>query len=1140
MEQIVVKTEMEESGEILLFYVNESDGAVEGVEGSVTTIDNLESMGVQIQDLPTDATYIMQDVDDEEATEDTMNIDTNLTSEQIKERWAPEEINRLLIFYVDNKENFMTGNTKKKHLWSICCKTMLSGKNATSCEIKLRNMKRKYAQYLINQHKGVVVNFPYLDLCHKAFYDDSLVNAIIKESIDQDEPRLVKLPEECQKTEEPPMIVKSIKINKNTDDKVELMFNLYLKYKKDMQKDIKPKDLWEQIAIDIGEEDGEYWHKRFFNYKHHYLKMLNKRATSGSESIQWPYMSLCDQIFRDDEEFQRKYVSTNAESAAKPIISNLGPYHNDDWNITEITVLVKYYFDCYDEFQDLSIPDSFLWNEVGRLLDKKPDVCKNKFNEMKVEHLDKYTQGDYDIFSRVPVCILFDNIIAKDVQLEMDKDTCGESNVWSNDDLDELVKYFYDNIELFKDSVCHYVCWASIARKLNKSVKNCRLQWKDLTVLYKSILEDKKEYPDMQIDWKYIDLFDRIFDYGMDTSSMCYLTELNEKEIEKQNDSGKVAVKKLTVDLDENIQERHELWSDEDEYDERGFTKHMKRTFTQSKMFKILEYYLKNKDKFATTQKKRDFLWGQLGKQLGLAGSDCAQKFRHLKNMYTSYIRKEIEKPDIPIVWPFYTLCKKVFGYRALKSKLKNNKTAEDDWAAKEIKIIIRHFGENFQIILDNLNDSSVWRNVANEIGKSDISCMIKFNELKKAYQKMKKMKVMDPKVIIHWKYYSLIDEIFAAKGHEVDSLDVSMDDGDREQMEVLYEEDIKNYGQEEDDYQCIIVIPEGQDITNMEDAQIIIQNSQDMNKSEETVKNEAPTVNPNNKWIKRTKKRLLIHYLNYVRSRKSEVINPTEMWNEISTKLNKTPLSCRKMFAKLRSNHREAKNDVNKKKTPYFTLLEKILALKPKFSKTQKSLKAGKTFKDVPLAVEKVEQALRFYLLHIKEFNSPRFEKRHLWTELANFVGEPVTNVFNKVNYLKNSYNIETGEGVGQNTLLSELIKEIITEEITLKALAENDKVDVEDKTEYNWCDEEIEQLLILYLENLDQFKNPKYVRKYLWLDVSNVLKKSPLACSKKMSEIRTLYRNLVKENSEALNDWRFSSLCQKIYGTGKKEIGN
>ena len=265
-------------------------------------------------------------------------------------------------------------------------------------------------------------------------------------------------------------------------------------------------------------------------------------------------------------------------------------------------------------------------------------------------------------------------------------------------------------------------------------------------------------------------------------------------------------------------------------------------------------------------------------------------------------------------------------------------------------------------------------------------------------------------------------------------------------------------------------------------------------------------------------------------------------MWAEIASKLpNKTPLSCRKMFAKLKANHKQVDLlDPNMKKTPYFALLEKVMRLKPKFVKTEqnKALKDGKVYKDVVLPDDKVVQALQYYLENIEDFVSPRYEKKYLWTELANYVCEPITKVFNKINYLKQAYNIDTDEVAGVKTPFAEFLKEIFVKEIAIKLVLENQPKPVieEPGVEETWSDEETEQLLEWYLSNLDKFKNPKYVRSYLWMEVSGMLNKSAITCSKKMSEIRTQYRNMVRERPEELNEWRFLDLCQKIYGTGKK----
>lgn len=341
-----------------------------------------------------------------------------------------------------------------------------------------------------------------------------------------------------------------------------------------------------------------------------------------------------------------------------------------------------------------------------------------------------------------------------------------------------------------------------------------------------------------------------------------------------------------------------------------------------------------------------------------------------------------------------------------------------------------------------------------------------------------------------------------------------------------------------EEDYQCIIVIPEGQDISDISSSQIVIQQQPLENQETETAK---PIFT---KWTKRTKKKLLILYFNYVKARKGQEINASEMWSEISSKLpNKTPLSCRKMFAKLKANHvsLDSQDNEDRKKSPYYIVLQKILNMKPKFAKKdQSNSKVTKTYKDVLLPMAKVELALQYYLQHIEEFISPKFEKKYLWTELANFVSEPVNKLFNKINYLKKCYNIETDEVAGEKTLFGELLKEIIVKERNLKAKIDTEPIVIEEHQEGDWSDEETEQLLVWYLANLEKFKNPKFVRKYLWIEASSILRKSALACSKKMTEIRTQYKTMIKESPEELNSWRFYALCQKIYGTGKKnEVG-
>ncbi|KAF9408721.1 hypothetical protein HW555_011686 [Spodoptera exigua] len=1121
MDSIVVKTEVQSNGEILLFYVDENGGNEEGV---LTTVENIENQAIQLQQ---DNSYIIPDV-----IEDSNEIYSTNHQSAAADNWTDDEINRLLVFYNDNKQTFINGTTKKHHLWTVACKTMLIGKNPKLCEAKLLSLQTKYNEICENIQKGLYEEWPYFQLCHNIFQDESPVITI--ETVNSSEPQIIKVPalkpniSNVTTVKKPPV-----------DEKVNTMLNLYLKYKVNFQEEYWRRGLWETIAMEIGEDDGEYWQKRFLNYKQYYLRLLDKKRLDGSESITWPYMELFDKIFEGDPEFNRKYLNEEYKIIENQAIADSEEIPPEDWLVCEKTVLVKYYFDCYDEFEDPTIPNGFLWNEIGRLLDKPADDCKEKFEELREAHLQKYIDGAVvDLHSRKPVDIVYDHIIAKDIQKEMERNRSipEKLEIWKTTELDNLVQFFYDNIHLYKDKICHFVCWAAVAKKLKKTLQSCKSQWDDLVQLYQTILNDKKEYPDMQIDWQYIEVFDRIFDYGMDTNLLAGYDKPKDGGGSKrvnESDLGKVGVKKVNIKDEIGMDD----FSDDDEsYDERGFTKRTKRRSGDSKAFKILEYYQKNKDKFSTTNRNKHSLWEVLAKQIGISATQCAHRFRNLKQVYTAYVQREINKPEMPILWPYYALCKKVFGYRAIKSKLKNGKMDSDDsedWSAKEIKKLINYVGQNFEDIDGLVDDVSKWSDLAAEIGKTENSCKEKFIELRRSYRSLKTMRCRNPDVKISWKYFNMFEDMYKAKQNgndeamEVEELDFNMVSDEKE----------------EEDYQCIIVIPEGQDISQIENAQIIIKGETNL----ETIQEEpAKEVKPLPKWTKRTKKRLIAFYINYIRSNKGKEIKPQEMWKEIASKFpDKTVQSCRKMFAKLKVNHKQLdKSDPNVKNSPYYTLMEKVMRLKPKFKKgdQNKTLKDGKVYKDVALPDDKVIQALKYYLENIEDFVSPRFEKKYLWTELANYVCEPITKVFNKLNYLKQQYNSDTDEVAGQKTPFAELLKEIQAKEIAIKLVVDNNPkpiIELPD-VEETWSDDETEQLLEWYLSNLEKFKNPKYVRSYLWLEVSELLKKSAIACSKKMSDVRTEYRNMVREKPEELNGWRFLDLCQKIYGTGRKGSTN
>lgn len=421
---------------------------------------------------------------------------------------------------------------------------MLVGKNPNLCEAKLNSLQAKYFEICGHIQKGVYVKWPYFELCHQTFQDDTPM--ITVETLNTPDPQIIKVPALKQNFDNI-MVVKKVNSRSTADEKVETMLNLYLKYKKNFQAEYWRRGIWETIALEIGEDDGEYWQKRFLNYKQHYLRLIDKRRVSGAEGINWPYMELFDKIFEGDEDFHRKYLTEEYKLIENQAIAEAEepPPRLEDWDTTEMTVLVKYCFDCFDEFDDKTIPKKFLWNEIGRLLDKTAEACKSKYEELKNAHLDKYVEGGYDLRTRKPIEILFDNIISKEIENQIMKigRKPEQLEAWKIEELDELVQFFYDNIEMYKDLICHFVCWAALVRKMKKSLQSCRNQWKDLLCLYKTMLDDKKENPDMQIDWRYIEVFDRIFDYGMDSSLLSGYEMLKGSGQSQKNNTGLVGGK---------------------------------------------------------------------------------------------------------------------------------------------------------------------------------------------------------------------------------------------------------------------------------------------------------------------------------------------------------------------------------------------------------------------------------------------------------------------------------------------------------------------------------------------------------------------------------------------------------------------
>lgn len=220
----------------------------------------------------------------------------------------------------------------------------------------------------------------------------------------------------------------------------------------------------------------------------------------------------------------------------------------------------------------------------------------------------------------------------------------------------------------------------------------------------------------------------------------------------------KFLVKKINMkDLDDNISE--DIDSEEMKYDERGFTIRVKRDLEKAKGMKILEYYIKNKDKFNSPNYKKTVLWNTLSKEIGISATECAHRFRNIKQIYLSHVQREITKPEMPIVWQYFAICKKAFGYRAIKAKLKTNTpdlTDTEEWSHEDITKLINFAASNINIPMDKWN----WADIADENGHTANGCLDKYCELRRCYRKLKTLITNNPEKRVSWKYFSIMDKI--------------------------------------------------------------------------------------------------------------------------------------------------------------------------------------------------------------------------------------------------------------------------------------------------------------------------------------------------------------------------------------------
>ncbi|RVE52322.1 hypothetical protein evm_002960 [Chilo suppressalis] len=247
----------------------------------------------------------------------------------------------------------------------------------------------------------------------------------------------------------------------------------------------------------------------------------------------------------------------------------------------------------------------------------------------------------------------------------------------------------------------------------------------------------------------------------------------------------------------------------------------------------------------------------------------------------------------------------------------------------------------------------------------------------------------------------------------------------------------------------------------------------------------------------------------------KNAAIDKT-LWNEIATLVGATPEECHRKFRNL-------------KKTYIRLLKKKRLGKHIKwvhFSTCEEVFKECSSVPSSELELWddiKVKRLLSLYLENLSKFRDPYCLQKDVWRDIASALGTTEYNCYHKFKNLKRTYLkwLERNNGTGK------LIK------WPYHSFFE--------RIYYNykpalgaWDRNKISRLLQAYQQISHKFKNPKYLKKELWKEISSIVGESPLKCDRKFRNLKQTYIRLKMraDTGRSVTKWYYYKDFESIYG--------
>lgn len=266
-----------------------------------------------------------------------------------------------------------------------------------------------------------------------------------------------------------------------------------------------------------------------------------------------------------------------------------------------------------------------------------------------------------------------------------------------------------------------------------------------------------------------------------------------------------------------------------------------------------------------------------------------------------------------------------------------------------------------------------------------------------------------------------------------------------------------------------------------------------------------------------KTRKLLSLYIENISKFQNNNMIHQKDIWRDIALQLNTSDYNCYHKFKNLKrtyfkwiERHRETGKLV---KWPYYQYFERIFY---NYTPHLKSWDRHKT-----------RLLISSYTAIAHKFRNPKYQKKQLWKEISQIVGENAKECDRKFRNLKQTYN-RLKKRLGAEKSLSKwrYYKDFVV------LFESKFRSTVEETQERQLPEDYVDKLLDFCVKNKAKF-SPLSRKKILWKEIGPKIGLTAAECDKKFRNLKQTYIRLLERKQETGTDiaWPYFSYFEQIY---------